>query len=440
MKNKIEFKKTILLSCIVIIVVSAIFQFYLLYQYKVYTGNFNKKIGMIVTNVQNQYPNIDKNELIQILNNQEDVETGLLKQYGINLENDSIIIQNDKMFVKFSIINLCFIIGLAMAVLLIFVKYTNSKDKKLGEITKYIEEINNKNYKLDIEDNTEDELSILKNEVYKTTVMLKEVAENSVNDKINLKNSLSDISHQLKTPLTSMSVMVDNLMDNPEMDYKTRNDFIKDIRRELVNINFLVNSLLKLSKLDANSVHFIKKQVCVQEIINNAIKKASSSNENYEEITYEGYGPNGVAVIVEASTDNKNRTAADVRHVFDKAGGNLGTTGCVSYMFNKKGVIVIEKETCKMDEEELMMLAIESGAEDFEAGEEVYEITTDPSEFTNVCEKLEQNNIEFLEAEVQMVPTTTVSLDEHGVEKMERLIERLDELDDVSNIYHNWEE
>lgn len=174
--------------------------------------------------------------------------------------------------------------------------------------------------------------------------------------------------------------------------------------------------------------------------INNAIKKASSSNENYEEITYEGYGPNGVAVIVEASTDNKNRTATDVRHVFDKAGGNLGTTGCVSYMFNKKGVIVIEKETCKMDEEELMMLAIESGAEDFEAGEEVYEITTDPSEFTNVCEKLEQNNIEFLEAEVQMVPTTTVSLDEHGVEKMERLIERLDELDDVSNIYHNWEE
>jgi YebC/PmpR family DNA-binding regulatory protein len=174
--------------------------------------------------------------------------------------------------------------------------------------------------------------------------------------------------------------------------------------------------------------------------INNAIKKASSSNENYEEITYEGYGPNGVAVIVEASTDNKNRTAADVRHVFDKAGGNLGTTGCVSYMFNKKGVIVIEKETCKMDEEELMMLAIESGAEDFEAGEEVYEITTDPSEFTNVCEKLEQNNIEFLEAEVQMVPTTTVSLDKHGVEKMERLIERLDELDDVSNIYHNWEE
>ena len=174
--------------------------------------------------------------------------------------------------------------------------------------------------------------------------------------------------------------------------------------------------------------------------INNAIKKASSSNENYEEITYEGYGPNGVAVIVEASTDNKNRTAADVRHVFDKAGGNLGTTGCVSYMFNKKGVIVIEKETCKMDEEELMMLAIESGAEDFEAGEEVYEITTDPSEFTNVCEKLEQNNIEFLEAEVQMVPSTYIQLSENDAPKMQRLIDMLEDLDDVMNVYHNWEE
>lgn len=174
--------------------------------------------------------------------------------------------------------------------------------------------------------------------------------------------------------------------------------------------------------------------------INNAIKKASSSNENYEEIVYEGYGPSGVAIIVEASTDNKNRTAADVRHVFDKAGGNLGTTGCVSYMFNKKGIIVIEKASTSMTEEELMMLALDAGAEDFVADEEVYEITTDPSDFTNVREKLEEAGIEFLEAEVQMIPTTTVKLDENGVEKMERLIEKLEDLDDVANIYHNWEE
>lgn len=174
--------------------------------------------------------------------------------------------------------------------------------------------------------------------------------------------------------------------------------------------------------------------------INNAIKKASSSNENYEEIVYEGYGPAGVAIIVEASTDNKNRTAADVRHVFDKAGGNLGTTGCVSYMFNKKGVIVIEKASTSMTEDELMMLVLDAGAEDFVADEDVYEITTDPSEFTNVREKLEEAGIEFLEAEVQMIPTITVKLDENGVEKMERLIEKLEDLDDVANIYHNWEE
>ena len=175
--------------------------------------------------------------------------------------------------------------------------------------------------------------------------------------------------------------------------------------------------------------------------INNAIKKASGAgnNENYEEITYEGYGPNGVAVIVEAATDNKNRTAADVRHAFDKAGGNLGTSGCVSYMFNKKGVIVVEKESTSMDEEELKMLAIEAGAEDFKTLDEVYEITTDPSDFSLVREKLEEAGISFLEASVQMVPTTTVSLDEKGQERMEKLIERLDDLDDVSNIYHNWE-
>lgn len=157
-------------------------------------------------------------------------------------------------------------------------------------------------------------------------------------------------------------------------------------------------------------------------------------------MVYEGYGPCGVAVIVEASTDNKNRTAADVRHVFDKAGGNLGTTGCVSYMFNKKGIIVIEKASTEMSEDDIMMLALEAGAEDFLAEEEIYQITTEPSDFTQVSEKLEEAGLEFLEAEVQMVPTTTVQLEEKDVEKMERLIERLEELDDVANIYHNWEE
>ena len=175
--------------------------------------------------------------------------------------------------------------------------------------------------------------------------------------------------------------------------------------------------------------------------IKNAIKKAAGAdnNENYEEITYEGYGPNGVAVIVEASTDNKNRTAADVRHVFDRAGGNLGTSGCVSYMFNKKGVIVVEKENCSLSEDDLMMMALDAGAEDFESDDECYTITTSPEDFSKVRESLESNNIEFLEAEVQMVPTTYVALDEKAQERMEKLLENLDELDDVMNVYHNSE-
>ena len=176
--------------------------------------------------------------------------------------------------------------------------------------------------------------------------------------------------------------------------------------------------------------------------INSAIKRASGAgnNESYEEIVYEGYGPNGVAVIVNATTDNRNRTAADVRHVFDKAGGSLGTSGCVSYMFNRKGVIVIEKESTDMGEDDLMMLALDAGAEDFAAEEEYFEITTEPDTFSSVRENLEKEGLEFVEAEIRMVPTTYVALDEKGAEKMERLIDRLEELDDVSEVFHNWEE
>ena len=196
------------------------------------------------------------------------------------------------------------------------------------------------------------------------------------------------------------------------------------------------NSKLKdvIAKCKANNMP--------NDTINNAIKKASGEGSSavYEEITYEGYGANGVAVIVNASTDNKNRTAADVRHMFDKSGGNLGTSGCVSYMFEKKGVIVIEKEGCKLGEDDLMMLAIEAGAEDFSAEEEVFEITTAPNDFTAVTEKLSAEGITFLEAGVQMVPSTYVQLDEKGAEKMQRLIDNLEDLDDVVEVFHNWEE
>ncbi len=194
------------------------------------------------------------------------------------------------------------------------------------------------------------------------------------------------------------------------------------------------NSKLKdvIAKCKANNMP--------NDTIERSIKKASGegSNANYEEITYEGYGPGGSAIIVEATTDNKNRTAADVRHLFDKCGGNLGTTGCVSYMFNKKGVIIIEKKD-GISEDDLMMLALDLGAEDFSAEEEYFEVITDPSDFTKVMEGLEKEGFEFMEAEVQMIPTTYATLDEAQQQKLENLVEKLEDNDDVSQVWTNVE-
>ena len=175
--------------------------------------------------------------------------------------------------------------------------------------------------------------------------------------------------------------------------------------------------------------------------IERSIKKAAGDGNtaNYETLTYEGYGPGGVAVIIEAMTDNRNRTAGDVRHILDKFGGNLGTNGSVSWMFDRKGVIVVEKSN-KFTEDDLMMQAIDAGAENFEADDEVYEITTAPDDFSKVREALEAQGIEFLEAEVKMVPQNYMSLDAEGARKMGLIIEKMEELDDVQEIWHNWDE
>ena len=174
--------------------------------------------------------------------------------------------------------------------------------------------------------------------------------------------------------------------------------------------------------------------------IDRIIKKAAGegNNDNFENVTYEGYGPSGVAVIVEALTDNRNRTAADVRHAFDKFGGNLGTTGCVSFMFNKKGVIAIEREG--LDEDTVMSDALEAGAADFAADEDVFEITTEPDDFSGVREDLEKKGYEFVSADVEMVPDTyTTITDEDTIVKMQKMLDLLEDNDDVQNVWHNWD-
>lgn len=275
MKNKINLKKVIIYSIIVIFLFNIVFAIINFVQYKVYTRNFNNKLNILISILNEKYPNIEKNNIIEILNSNNVKSDFLLKSYGIDLSKDSVILENDNYFRLFSVINAIIIFIAMLTIFIIFLYYNHKKDMTIQEITKYIEEINRRNYKLDIEDNTEDELSILKNEIYKTTIMLKEVAENYLNDKINLKESLSDISHQLKTPLTSIIIMLDNLLDNKDMEKDLQIQFIQKIKREISNINFLISSLLKLSKFDVNAINFINKDEYIQDILELSIKNVS---------------------------------------------------------------------------------------------------------------------------------------------------------------------
>ena len=177
--------------------------------------------------------------------------------------------------------------------------------------------------------------------------------------------------------------------------------------------------------------------------IERSIKKAAGDADanNYERVVYEGYGPNGTAIIVEALTDNKNRTASNVRSAFTKGNGNIGTPGCVSFMFDKKGQILIDREEFEMDADELMMLALDAGAEDFAEEEDSFEIITDPDSFSEVREKLEAAGIPMMEASVTMIPQTYVELtDETDIKNIQKTLDLLDDDDDVQEVYHNWEE
>ena len=177
--------------------------------------------------------------------------------------------------------------------------------------------------------------------------------------------------------------------------------------------------------------------------IDRNIKKAAGegSGDNYEHITYEGYGPNGTAIIVKTLTDNKNRTASNVRNAYTKGSGNVGTPGCVSFMFDEKGQIIVAKEDCDMDADELMMMALDFGAEDFSEEEESFEILTAPEDFSEVRQKLEEAGIVMADAEVTMIPQTYVELtSEEDIKNIQKTLDLLDEDDDVQDVYHNWDE
>ncbi len=189
---------------------------------------------------------------------------------------------------------------------------------------------------------------------------------------------------------------------------------------------------LALSKAKANNIP--------KDNINRAIQKGAGATEGagYEEMTYEGYGPGGAALMLDILTDNRNRTAADVRHIFSKNGGNLGETGCVGWMFKQKAVFVVEKETFE-DEDELMDIVLEAGAEDMQGDDDVFEITADPAAFDDIEKALAQKGIETASAEITMIPDTTVKLEGADAEKMQKLVDALEDNDDVQNVYGNYE-
>lgn len=275
MKNKIN-KKTLIFIIITSVVSLGLFGLLLKYQYRTYTINYNNKINSIISEVIKKYPEVNESDLIEIINSENEIN--ILSKYGIN-DKSSSVIENDKLFKKYLIIDLSILFAIIITLYVYFVINKSKRTKKINKIIELISKINKRNFDIDIEDYTEDELSILKQEVYKTSLMLRSEADNSLKDKLNLKDSLSDISHQLKTPLTSITIMIDNILDNEEMDTKTKRKFLISIKREIININFLVQNLLKLSKFDANVIKFDKEEVLIKDIIDEAIKKVSALSE-----------------------------------------------------------------------------------------------------------------------------------------------------------------
>ena len=275
MKNKVKLKKYIFIS-LILSIIFIIFNIIInIYEYNIYKTNINNKIGSIITLIEDKYPDITKNEIIDILNSTSNT-TNIFKEYGIDIDTISTIKENNNYYNTFIIFNTLYIFIIIIIIYIVFYIYNKSINKDIKDITNYIEEINKGNYELKINTISEDELSILKNEIYKTTIKLKEAYINTNKDKLNIKKSLEDISHQLKTPLTSILIMLDNIIDDPNMDNTIKLDFITDIKRQVININFLVLNLLKLSKFDSNTIKFIKDNYKISDIINESIKNIST--------------------------------------------------------------------------------------------------------------------------------------------------------------------
>lgn len=269
MKNK----KTIILIIVIILIYVFSFNMVYLYQENIYKEKYNMFVNNIISVIKEKYPDISNKNIIDILNNKTNLN--YLNEYGIDVDDEFALISMHKENKKILIINNVILGSFILVLSIILIINKNYENNKLEEIIHLIEEINKKNYNLNIKGTDETMISKLKNEMYKTVVMLKNDADNSLKDKLIIKTYLEDISHQLKTPLTVINISLDNLIDNPNMDEKNRNEFISKISKEVTNINNLIQNLLKLSKFDVNVINFINKSVSIKEFLNKIVDKIS---------------------------------------------------------------------------------------------------------------------------------------------------------------------
>lgn len=264
-------------KCIVLISVIIIFLFVMLFTFvnRWQQGNNNKainsRISGIIERIDKRYPDVSEDEILEILKSDGHINNSFLAKYGYS-ERSTIIETYKEESAKQAFINTLILMAFGATLIIAFIIYISNQNKKIDEIKKYINAVSNKNYSLDISDNGEDELSKLRNELYKITVMLKESAEISIKEKTQLSDSIADISHQIKTPITSIRIMLDNIKENPQMDEATKNEFINDISNQVDWISSLVISLLKLARLDAGVIELNRQEIKVEELVQNVVR------------------------------------------------------------------------------------------------------------------------------------------------------------------------